>query len=78
MDKRRSLQVSDECWRKLKQRALDEGVTVREVVELAVYRYLGAQQAMGYVGPVHPAMPAEPQWTKDDDPACRSKSGSRC
>ena len=33
MDKRRSIQVSESCWRQLKQWALDDGRTVREVIE---------------------------------------------
>lgn len=33
MEKRKSIQVSEACWRVLKQAALDDGVTVREVVE---------------------------------------------
>lgn len=36
----RNIQVTETCWASVKQRALDERVTVREVVERAVQQYL--------------------------------------
>ena len=40
-DKGKSLRVSTTVWKRLKQRALDDGMTVRELMERAVYQYLG-------------------------------------
>jgi hypothetical protein len=44
MEKSRNLRVSEAVWVRLKQKALDERVTVREVTERAVHQYLGTVQ----------------------------------
>jgi hypothetical protein len=41
-EKRRTLQIGEPVWVGVKQRALDERVTVREVVERAVHAYLAS------------------------------------
>lgn len=37
----RSIRISEGLWVQLKQRALDERVTLREVLERAAHQYLG-------------------------------------
>ena len=41
MHKYHNVRISDESWAKLKQRALDERCTLREIVERAAHQYLG-------------------------------------
>ncbi len=42
MEKPRTIAIGEDVWARLKQRALDERVTLREVVERAAGQYLGA------------------------------------
>jgi hypothetical protein len=47
MEKCRNVRVGEDVWARLKQRALDERVTVREVTERAVSAYLGVMPTAG-------------------------------
>lgn len=49
MEKCRNIRVGEDVWVRVKQRALDERVTVREVAERAFHAYLGggAQRVEG-------------------------------
>jgi hypothetical protein len=69
----RNVTVSEAMWVRLKQRALDERVTLREVVERAVYWYVSAEvsdlaRARSASEAARLAMDADPAWCL----ACRT------
>lgn len=47
MEKCRNVRIGEDVWARVKQRALDERVTVREVAERAFHQYLGVDGALG-------------------------------
>jgi hypothetical protein len=74
MDKRRSLQVSEACWVRLKQCALDERVTVRDVVERAVCQYFPQASVVG--GPPTRSHPAPVVTGRDRQMVARADARS--
>lgn len=42
MDKRKTVVIGEDIWRRLKHRATDDSITLREVVERAAHLYLGS------------------------------------